>query len=204
RLAQPHRHPGARARRANDRRYAGNRPHPTRQRAATQSRRNGRGRRGAEESGEDRGCLAHIPAKWTPVRRQEYAPIKESRAYSDSEGTEYALALSRQWRARRPAGNRDARLDRRTRRGIRRREREDRQGRKCGRNDRIGKADAKKRERHCAEFRFSYNPYGILRTLYEGWVTGPNQIAGESGARGRRRLDFADFSTASALTGNSP
>src|SRR5689334_5832126 len=35
--------------------------------------------------------LAHIPAKWTPVRRQEYAPIKDVRAYSDSAGTEYAL-----------------------------------------------------------------------------------------------------------------
>src|SRR5689334_21346660 len=38
--------------------------------------------------------LAHVPAKWTPVRRQEHAPIKESRAYSDSEGTEYALRHS--------------------------------------------------------------------------------------------------------------
>jgi phosphopantetheine--protein transferase-like protein len=35
--------------------------------------------------------LAHIPAKWTPVRRQGYAPTNESRAYSDSLGAEYAL-----------------------------------------------------------------------------------------------------------------
>src|SRR5262245_65997377 len=38
-----------------------------------------------------RACLAHIPAKWTPVRRQEYAPTNESRAHSDSVGTECAL-----------------------------------------------------------------------------------------------------------------
>jgi NADH dehydrogenase len=36
--------------------------------------------------------LAHVPAKWTPVRRQEHAPMKESRACSDSTGTEHALA----------------------------------------------------------------------------------------------------------------
>jgi hypothetical protein len=43
--------------------------------------------------------LAHVPAKtcpgldprWTPVRRQEHAPNEESRARSDSEGTERAL-----------------------------------------------------------------------------------------------------------------
>jgi len=35
--------------------------------------------------------LAHIPAKWTPVRRQRYAPIKDSRACFDSAGTKYAL-----------------------------------------------------------------------------------------------------------------
>src|SRR5205807_5653496 len=29
---------------------------------------------------------------WTPVRRQEYAPTNESRAHSDSAGTECALA----------------------------------------------------------------------------------------------------------------
>jgi hypothetical protein len=34
---------------------------------------------------------AHAPAKWTPVRRQEHAPIKESRGCSDSAGTEHAL-----------------------------------------------------------------------------------------------------------------
>src|SRR5690242_70539 len=37
--------------------------------------------------------LAHIPAKWTPVRRQQYAPIKDAGAYSDSAGPEYALSL---------------------------------------------------------------------------------------------------------------
>jgi flavin-dependent dehydrogenase len=35
--------------------------------------------------------LAHVPAKWMPVRRREHAPTNESRAYSDSTGTEYAL-----------------------------------------------------------------------------------------------------------------
>jgi 2-methylisocitrate lyase-like PEP mutase family enzyme len=35
--------------------------------------------------------LAHVPAKWTPVRRQEHAPLNDSRACSDSEGTEHAL-----------------------------------------------------------------------------------------------------------------
>jgi Tfp pilus assembly protein PilF len=39
--------------------------------------------------------LAHIPAKWTPVRRQGYAPNDESRARSDSIGTERALARPR-------------------------------------------------------------------------------------------------------------
>jgi predicted lipid carrier protein YhbT len=34
--------------------------------------------------------LAHVPAKWTPVRRQEHAQTKESRACSDSEGAEHA------------------------------------------------------------------------------------------------------------------
>jgi hypothetical protein len=33
---------------------------------------------------------AHVPAKWTPVRRQEHAPNHESGAFSDSEGTEHA------------------------------------------------------------------------------------------------------------------
>src|SRR5262244_4406787 len=37
--------------------------------------------------------LAHIPAKWAPVRRQEYAPNNESRARSDSVGTERALTV---------------------------------------------------------------------------------------------------------------
>jgi hypothetical protein len=36
-------------------------------------------------------ALAHIPAKWIPVRRQGYAPTCESRARSDSIGTERAL-----------------------------------------------------------------------------------------------------------------
>ena len=35
--------------------------------------------------------LAHIPAKWIPVRRQGYAQTKDSRAWSDSEGTDRAL-----------------------------------------------------------------------------------------------------------------
>jgi hypothetical protein len=35
--------------------------------------------------------LTHIPMKWAPVRRQEYAPIKDSGAYFDSEGTKFAL-----------------------------------------------------------------------------------------------------------------
>jgi tetratricopeptide (TPR) repeat protein/SAM-dependent methyltransferase len=34
--------------------------------------------------------LAHVPAKWAPVRRQEHAPNEESRARSDSNGTERA------------------------------------------------------------------------------------------------------------------
>src|SRR4029077_5514208 len=53
--------------------------------------------------------LAHVPAKWTPVRRQEHAPKKESRACSDCEGTEHALgATSREgaMRARAPGSNR--------------------------------------------------------------------------------------------------
>jgi hypothetical protein len=41
--------------------------------------------------------LTHVPAKWTPVRRQEHAQMKESRACYDSEGTEHALA-SPGWR----------------------------------------------------------------------------------------------------------
>jgi hypothetical protein len=36
---------------------------------------------------------AHVPAKWTPVRRQEHAQTRESRACSDSEGTEHALVI---------------------------------------------------------------------------------------------------------------
>jgi hypothetical protein len=35
--------------------------------------------------------LAHVPAKWIPVRRQEHAPNKDLRARSDSAGTERAL-----------------------------------------------------------------------------------------------------------------
>src|SRR5262249_45951401 len=49
-------------------------------------------RRGAARVGAAaRRLLAHVPAKWTPVRRQEHAQMNESRAYSDSKGTEYAL-----------------------------------------------------------------------------------------------------------------
>jgi hypothetical protein len=39
-----------------------------------------------------RFALAHVPAKWTPVRRQEHAPKKEAGAGSDSAGTEHAPA----------------------------------------------------------------------------------------------------------------
>jgi len=35
--------------------------------------------------------LAHVPAKWIPVRRQEHAPMEESSARSDSAKTERAL-----------------------------------------------------------------------------------------------------------------
>jgi putative copper export protein len=46
-------------------------------------------RRGAADTSD----LARVPAKWTPVRRQEHAQIKQSRACSDSEGTEHALGI---------------------------------------------------------------------------------------------------------------
>jgi hypothetical protein len=36
--------------------------------------------------------LAHVPAKWTPIRRQEHAPGSEWRACSASEGAEHVLA----------------------------------------------------------------------------------------------------------------
>jgi cyclic pyranopterin phosphate synthase len=36
---------------------------------------------------------AHVPAKWTPVRRKGHAPKKDARAHSDSEGTECALVV---------------------------------------------------------------------------------------------------------------
>src|SRR5262249_20841495 len=39
-----------------------------------------------------RSALAHVPAKWSPVRRQEHAPLQDSRAVSESEGSEAALA----------------------------------------------------------------------------------------------------------------
>ena len=39
-----------------------------------------------------RGCaeplLAHVPAKWTPVRRKGHAPMNDSRACPDSAGTD--------------------------------------------------------------------------------------------------------------------
>ncbi len=35
--------------------------------------------------------LAHVPAKWIPVRRQEHAPPKEARACPDSKGIGHAL-----------------------------------------------------------------------------------------------------------------
>ena len=37
--------------------------------------------------------LAHVPAKWIPVRRQGHAPNKEARARPDSAGTGRALAI---------------------------------------------------------------------------------------------------------------
>src|SRR5712692_4959117 len=37
-------------------------------------------------------ALAHVPAKWAPVRRQEHAPLNNSSACADSEGTGHALA----------------------------------------------------------------------------------------------------------------
>src|SRR5712691_4283802 len=36
---------------------------------------------------------AHVPAKWTPVRRKGHAPKKDARAHYDSEGTECALIV---------------------------------------------------------------------------------------------------------------
>src|SRR6266567_7206601 len=39
--------------------------------------------------------LEHVPAKWMPVRRQEHAPLKNSRACPDSKGTGYALERGR-------------------------------------------------------------------------------------------------------------
>jgi hypothetical protein len=38
-------------------------------------------------------AAAHVPAKWTPVRRQEHAQMKESRACSDSAGTGHVLVF---------------------------------------------------------------------------------------------------------------
>src|SRR4051794_38895160 len=35
--------------------------------------------------------LAHVPAKWGPVRRQEHAPLKNFRACPHSEGMGHAL-----------------------------------------------------------------------------------------------------------------
>jgi thiamine-phosphate pyrophosphorylase len=48
----------------------------------------------AAEVAADGVHLANVPAKWMPVGRQEHAPNKEVRAYSDSVGTEYALAAN--------------------------------------------------------------------------------------------------------------
>jgi ABC-2 type transport system permease protein len=45
------------------------------------------------QTGTRQRRLAHVPAKWTPVRRQEHAQNRESRACSDSEGTEHALGF---------------------------------------------------------------------------------------------------------------
>src|SRR5215510_10103846 len=41
--------------------------------------------------------LAHVPAKWTPVRRQEHAPLKDSRACPDSEGMGHTLGTKSDW-----------------------------------------------------------------------------------------------------------
>ena len=46
--------------------------------------------------------LAHVPAKWTPVRRQEHAPINSAGACPDSKGAEEALAPSEDEDAPRP------------------------------------------------------------------------------------------------------
>jgi cyclic pyranopterin phosphate synthase len=37
---------------------------------------------------------AHVPAKWSPVRRKGHAPTNNARAHSDSAGTECALVVS--------------------------------------------------------------------------------------------------------------
>ena len=37
--------------------------------------------------------FAHVPAKWSPVRRKGHAPRNKTRAHSDSEGTECALVV---------------------------------------------------------------------------------------------------------------
>jgi hypothetical protein len=47
---------------------------------------------------------AHVPAKWTPVRRQEHAPVKESRAGSDSAGIEHARLTGDSHGAPHPGG----------------------------------------------------------------------------------------------------
>lgn len=58
-----------------------------------------------------RGAPAHVPAKWIPVRRQEHAPMKESRACSDSTGTEHARGAKGWWHVSRPSPGRIASED---------------------------------------------------------------------------------------------
>src|ERR1043166_1592588 len=75
---------GAHAARA--RHPGGLRPAQERDRKALRARAHGAARHG------DDG-LAHVPAKWPPVRRRGHAPTRESGAHPDSAGTGCALAM---------------------------------------------------------------------------------------------------------------
>jgi hypothetical protein len=52
------------------------------------------GRYGRPENHPGASELAHIPAKWMPVRRQYHAPLETFRARPESEGTEHALTTA--------------------------------------------------------------------------------------------------------------
>src|SRR5215467_6186452 len=54
------------------------------------------------EGGE--ACLAHIPAKWTPVRRQEYAPTKDCKCRPCAERQTRRRYASDMQRRRDPEG----------------------------------------------------------------------------------------------------